>query len=210
MNPYRRILLFCASLTLFLFAAPSLLAQALPQAPPQPSIDPGRLPENTVFYVLWRGAPAASARTANSLYALWDDPDFAPARNELFDNFVNKSEKSPDAKPQLSREELSEFVTLLENPFSIGYVSEPAKTLANTRLIDQQHKWSGIFLVYDRSGKEGILAKAVLRLRASKSSPNASISTCKRSGPCAKVGAQNGNFIGWIAEKIFHFRRTPS
>lgn len=197
MNPYRRILLSCASLTLFLFCAPSLFAQGLPQTPPQPSIDPGRLPENTVFYVLWRGAPAPSARTANSLYALWDDPDFAPARNELFDNFVSKSEKSPDTKPQLSREELSEFVTLLENPFSIGYVSEPAKSLANTRLIDDKHKWNGIFLIYDRSGKEGILAKAVLRLRATEKDPP-TISTMTIAGvPALKLERKTGTSY-WV------------
>jgi len=31
-------------------------------------------------YLIWRGTPAGDARKANSLLALWDDPDLAPVR----------------------------------------------------------------------------------------------------------------------------------
>jgi len=195
MNPFRRNLLFCASLLLCLASAPSLFAQASPQTSAQTfqtSIDPARLPENTVFYVLWHGAPTPAARTANSLYALWDDPEFAPAGAAMFDNFLNQSGKSSDAKSKITREELSEYLTLLENPFSIGYVSEPAKSVASTRLIDDKHKWNGIFFIYDRTGKEALLAKAILRMRAAEKDPR-TISTITIAGiPALKEERKSG------------------
>jgi len=156
------------------------------------SIDPARLPENTVFYILWHGAPTPAARTANSLYALWDDPEFAPARAAMFANFLNESGKSSDAKSKITREELSEYLTLLENPFSIGYVSEPAKSVASTRLIDDKHKWNGIFFIYDRTGKEALLAKAILRMRAAEKDPR-TISTITIAGiPALKEEGKSG------------------
>ena len=92
-----------------------------PSSPSAQSIDPSRLPKNTIFYVLWRGAPTSAARSANSLYALWDDPGFAPARNALFDSFMSEK-KSTDAKSQLTREEISQYMDLLENTMSIVLV----------------------------------------------------------------------------------------
>jgi hypothetical protein len=163
MNPFRRTILLCAVFLLCLSSAPSLFAQA--------SIDAARFPENTVFYALWHGAPTPSVRTVNSLYALWDDPEFAPARAAMFDDFLKDAGKSSDAKLKITREELSEYLTLLENPFSIGFVSEPPKSIATTRLIDDKHKWNGIFFIYDRTGKETLLAKAMLRVRAAEKNP---------------------------------------
>jgi len=192
MNPFPRTLFFCAALLFCLASAPSLFAQTSPQASPQPSIDPARLPENTVFYVLWRGAPASAARTANSLYSLWDDPEFAPARAAMFDNFLSESGKSSDVKSKITREELSEYLALLENPFSLGYVGGPAKSVATTRLIDTQHKWNGIFFIYDRTGKEALLAKAILRMRAAEKDPP-TISTITIAGiPALKEERKSG------------------
>ncbi len=71
--------------------------------------------------------PRPAARSANSLYALWDDPGFAPARNAMFDSFMSESRKSGGAKSQLTREEISEYTALLDNPLAIGFVSDPAK-----------------------------------------------------------------------------------
>src|SRR5215475_14117359 len=159
--------IFCAFLSLFIFCV-AISAPANAQAPaqsPSQSIDPARLPQHSLFYVLWRGAPSSSARAANSLYALWDDPGFAPARNALFDSFMHDARKSGETKPQPTREEVAEYTTLLENPMAIGFVTDPeAKSKSGTTKSDgtnsasakpeTMHKWNGFFLVYDRSGKE--------------------------------------------------------
>jgi len=72
MNRFRRTIGLAVALVLCLAFAAQLRAQSA-----QASIDPARLPKNTVFYLLWRGAPAPAARSANSLYSLWDDAGFA-------------------------------------------------------------------------------------------------------------------------------------
>ncbi|HWZ99531.1 MAG TPA: hypothetical protein VN025_17370 [Candidatus Dormibacteraeota bacterium] len=195
MNPFRRTILLCVSLILILVAASPAPAQA-----PASSIDPSRLPPHTVFYVLWRGAPAPAARSANSLYALWDDPDFAPARNALFDSFMKDARKSGDAKSQFSREEISEFTTLLENPMSLGFVSDPAKDKPKSVSLiapgaakavppktDDAHKWNGFFFIYDRTGKEALLAKALLRFRAAEQFPPKLTPTMIAGVPAMKV-----------------------
>src|SRR5215475_9002417 len=108
MNTFRRAAFAFTLLCLCLPFAHASFAQSS-QVSASPSIDPARFPKSTVFYVLWRGAPADDARKANSLYALWDDPGFAPARNALLDSFVNDSRKSANGKAQLTRDEFSEF-----------------------------------------------------------------------------------------------------
>src|SRR5215475_7345504 len=159
MKTIRSVIFAFAVICIFLPLAHTNSAQTAP------SIDPSRFPKNTVFYVFWRGAPPAEARGANSLYALWDDPGFAPARNALFDSFLHDARKSGETKPQPTREEVAEYTTLLENPMAIGFVTDPeAKSKSGTTKSDgtnsasakpeTMHKWNGFFLVYDRSGKE--------------------------------------------------------
>src|SRR5579859_1019359 len=131
MNTFRR-----AAFAFVLLCLCSLFAQAnfaqSAQVASSSSIDPSRFPGNTVFYVLWRGAPSADARRANSLYSLWDDPGFAPARNAMLDSFMSDSRKSGDGKPQLTRDEISEFTTLLENPMTLGFVMDPKPASAKS------------------------------------------------------------------------------
>jgi len=190
------LLLFSCS-TLFSVGV-SAQAQVAPAQPQQPAatllqapLEPAQLPPNTVFYLIWRGSPPASARAANHLLALWDDPEFAPVRSALAESLLNNSQKAasaekPDAakesgnsqkaqsadkaKPQLTREEIAQIATLLENPFVLGYFGEPSHAAARASKAaagSAEHKWNGIFFVYDRSGKEELLAKTILRLRAS-------------------------------------------
>lgn len=133
----------------------------------QSPVDPGQLPRRTTFYFLWRGTPAGEIRKDNSLYALWDDPEFATARASLLGTLLNDTQKQKD-KPAVSREELAEYITLLDNPALIGYLPRPegqaaAKSPATTAAPPPT--WNGMFFVYDRSGKEELLSKAVLRVR---------------------------------------------
>src|SRR5580704_10564057 len=68
----------------------------------QAPLEPSQLPQRTMFYLIWRGAPSPSERNANSLLALWDDPDFASVRSALaagmlasFDKESSQSKLAP-------------------------------------------------------------------------------------------------------------------
>ena len=147
-------------------AALLCLAAANP-ARAQAPLEPAQMSPRTLFYLIWHGVPGAEARKTNSLLALWDDADFAPVRSALAAGMLNSSaEKSTAAK--LTPEQLQEFAGLLENSFTLGYVSEPVRrTLSNGAVSTEARTpaWNGMFFVYDRTGKEMVLAKAILLLR---------------------------------------------
>ncbi len=133
----------------------------------QAPLEPARMSPRTAFYLVWRGVPGLEARKANSLVALWDDADFAPVRSAIASNLIGSpAEKSP--KEKLTAEEIQEYAALLENSFTLGYLSEPARrTVSNGGgTPDSKPVWNGMFFVYDRSGKEELFSKAILRLRA--------------------------------------------
>src|SRR5580692_1979592 len=157
--------LFCA--LALLFAVPSAHAQA--------PIEPAQLPARTTFYIVWRGAPAADIRKANNLFALWDDPDFAPTRAAMFDNLASQSTtgnpadaaKSTDnPKPGLTSAEAQEYSALLENGFVLGYLGKPESKAAPNPTGGPAPKWNGLFFIYNRTGKEALLTKAVLKIRS--------------------------------------------
>ncbi len=159
-----RILLPIA-MFLIVFGTKSASAQA--------PLEPAQMSPRTIFYLIWRGTPAPAARSANSLLALWDDPDFAKVRSALAAGMLSDANEKPP-QPKLSPEELGEFAALLENSFTLGYLSEPAKrshsnaTASNSSAPGEAKPpaWNGLFFVYDRTGKEALLSKAILRLRA--------------------------------------------
>ena len=201
-SPIPRLWLFLPLLVL----AVGIFADCIvAQAPPEPAgpalqvpIEPATLPQNAVFYLVWRGAPPASARSANNLLALWDDPEFAPVRSAIAENLLNNSEKKAEAgktanavqpassqaagnssqaaasgnskaaAPPLTREEIAQISSLLENPFILGYLGEPSHSArARAAETESARKWNGFFFVYNRAGKEELLAKTILRLRSS-------------------------------------------
>jgi hypothetical protein len=165
MNVKRIRMLLPIAALLFVFGTNPARAQA--------PLEPAQMSPRTLFYVIWRGAPAPEVRKANSLLALWDDPDFAPARSALATGMLSSSqEKSGQAK--LTPQELGEFASLLENSFTVGYLSEPAAhkhanagaATPGAAVEGKPPEWNGMFFVYDRTGKEALLEKAVLRMRA--------------------------------------------
>jgi hypothetical protein len=162
----------------------------------QSKLDPGMLPKSTAFYVAWHGTPSGDARKANSLLALWDDPAFAPVRNAMFESMLQGAAASQKTTPALTREELGEYATLLDNEFVVGYIENPnamkATVSANGAL---PRPWNGMFLVYDREGKEGTIAKLLLRAQASEKN-TAKISTTTIAGiPVIKVeGAKSTTY----------------
>jgi hypothetical protein len=214
-------------------AAPAAMSAAHPASTLRVPLEADQLPQDTIFYVVWRGAPSGPARSANNLLALWDDPDFAPVRSAFAESLLNDSKtptevnKAPDGggngqgnrsyvpqreteKPKLTRAEIEEVSSLLENPLTLGYLAEPRHAVpagGNSRESQSGRSWNGLFLVYNRSGKEELLTKTILRLRASgrelpKMSPVtlAGIPALKieRRDPAGKTSttywAENGNY----------------
>ena len=153
------------NLSLSLLLASIFVIPTRAQAP----VDPGQLPGRTSFYFFWHGAPSGEVRKNNSLYALWDDAEFASARTAWLESFLDEaqSEKS-SSKPKLSREDLVQYATLLDNALLIGAIREPESLAAKRTSAGGKDvpAWNGMFFIYDRSGKEELLSKAVLRLRS--------------------------------------------
>jgi hypothetical protein len=146
----------------------------------QLAIEPAQLPGRTAFYLLWRGTPTGEARRNNALLALWDDPDLASARASFVETLLSNPQNQPNQKdkPKISREEVAQYATLLDNSFLLGYIQRPPSPAAgkDSSSKDSAAKetapktapsWNGGFFVYDRSGKEALLSKAVLRMRGS-------------------------------------------
>ncbi|PYU55928.1 MAG: hypothetical protein DMG56_24635 [Acidobacteria bacterium] len=154
------------SLRLLLPIAALLVAFGPNPARAQAPLEPAQMSPRTAFYLIWHGVPSPDVRKANSLLALWDDPDFAPVSSAMVSNLMGSSaEKTP--KEKLIADEIQQYATLLENSFTIGYVSEPQRRAASNAggSLNSKPAWNGMFLVYDRTGKEVLLSKAVLRLR---------------------------------------------
>ena len=177
-----------------LLLAATMLAFATGQARAQAPLEPAQMPARTLFYVIWRGTPSADVKSANSLLALWDDPDFATVRSGLADSmFRDANNKSQEQK--LSPEEIKEFASLLENSFTLGYIPEPAKHGAKTAsgaTAAKPRQWNGLFFVYDRTGKEALMAKALLKIRSAQKEPP-QISPVTLAGvPVMKTEGKNG------------------
>jgi hypothetical protein len=181
-------------LRIFLFAAAAFFGLGLIPAFAQAPLEPAQLPSRTVFYLVWRGAPGADVRKVNSLMALWDDADFAPVRSALASNILSSSqEKSPNQK--LTPEELQAYASLLENGFTLGYIGEPTKRFAASAPASKDAKppaWNGMFFVYDRTGKESLIAEAILRMRAQQKEAPVLTPLVLGGVPVLKVESKNG------------------
>ena len=133
----------------------------------QAPLEPAQMPANTTLYFVWRGQPNAELKKTNSIAALWDDPGFAPVRSSVINAILKNSEEKP-TENRLTRQQIEEYASLLENAFVLGYLSDPQKKRAEASDDSSAAKtWNGMFFVYDRTGKEAILSKAVLSLRSS-------------------------------------------
>ena len=116
-----------------LILAMLLSARLVAQAP----LEPSQMPSRTSFYLIWRGTPAGDARKTNALFALWDDPDFAPVRAAMFENMTSASSEKDASKPALTPEEAEQYSSLLENAFVILAVKTAQRVPAeDINLID--------------------------------------------------------------------------
>src|ERR1700741_4508210 len=88
----------------------------------QAKLDPGQLPKDTTFYLAWHGAPPEEARRANALMAMWGDADFAPVRSAIIAAMTKGSPDTPRKNAALTKEEISEYGSLLDNEFVAGFL----------------------------------------------------------------------------------------
>lgn len=126
------------------------------QAAPAPRLDE-RLPANTQLFVYWHGsASVQETRGAKSLLKLWDDPEFAPAREAIFEEILGqRTGSTPFA---FTREVV---LSLMDNQAVFGVasldpVSKPSG--AGTTKTPQPDR---SFLIYDATGKLPILRAAL-------------------------------------------------
>jgi hypothetical protein len=125
-----------------------------------------------VFYLAWHGTPGGEVRKANSLWALWDDADFAPVRAAMIEKMTHKSARPEKAGAPVTQEELARYASLLDNEFVVGYMGNPnpAKNVGKPT-SSQANKWNGLFFVYDRTGKEATIASLMMRGRMNEKDP---------------------------------------
>jgi len=184
---FRNLLLLTAGLLAF------TNGEARAQAP----LEPAQMPARTVFYLIWRGTASADVRKANSLLALWDDPDFAVVRSGLAGNMFRDTNNKPQDQ-KLSPDEMKEFASLLENPFTVGYLSEPKHAAKNpaaaadAKGAAKPRQWNGLFFVYDSTGKEALVAKALLKIRAAQKEPPQMSQVTIAGVPVMKTEGTNG------------------
>jgi hypothetical protein len=84
----------------------------------------------------------------------------------MFENMTSASDKDA-SKPALTRDEAEQYAVLLENAFVVGYLSKPEAKMTASAVPRKpsDRPYNGLFFVYDRTGKEALLSKAVLRMR---------------------------------------------
>jgi hypothetical protein len=177
-----------------LLLALSFAGNAAAQAP----LEPSKMPARTVFYLIWRGMPAGDVRKANSLFALWDDPGIAPARDALAQNLFDSSKQKDSKTPPITAAEWDEFAPLLDNSYVIGFLTNPKKSPATPPASGAKPpEWNGVFFIYDRTGKEALLAKLLLRARSGqKDAPEVS-PTVIGGIPATKFTSKTGNSY-WV------------
>src|SRR6266581_2343202 len=118
----------------------ALLAVCVPKpARAQAPLEPAQMSPRTVFYLNWRGVPPPDARKANSLLALWDDPDFAPVRSAIAAGMLSSSEEK-STQPKLTSEQIQEYAALLENSFTLGYLSAPTRRSLSNGTVAAEEK----------------------------------------------------------------------
>jgi hypothetical protein len=115
-----------------------------------------RLPASTVFFAYWHGMGAVtSAEKTNHVVQLFEDPQFARAREALLKSMRENIAKNG---PATSDREQAEVLSLLDNPAVVGVVLNP-KPDKTTATDAAPPPVTGFFVVYDAHGKTAIVEK---------------------------------------------------
>ena len=132
-----------------------LTAAACPLFAQTPSLS-DRLPASTVFFAYWHGMGAVtSAEKTNHVVQLFEDPQFAHARDALLKNMRENVGKNG---PATSDKEQAEVLSLLDNPAVVGVVLNP-KSDKKPATDAAPSPVTGFFVVYDAHGKTAIVEK---------------------------------------------------
>jgi len=184
---------FAAPLLVFLVAL-SFAGPVNAQAP----LEPAQMPARTVFYLIWRGMPAGDVRKTNSLFALWDDPGLSATRAAMAQSLFDSSKQKDSRTPPFTAADWDEYAPLFDNSYVIGFLTDPRKRPATPPPSGvKPPEWNGVFFVYDRSGKEALLAKALLRMRSGQKE-NAEMSATTIAGlPSLKFTSKTGSTY-WV------------
>lgn len=119
----------------------------------QTSEIPDRLSPDTIFYMHWRGKPfIAEAEKKNHILQFIEDPDFAPLRQKLADDFRASMEKQGGAAVAPT---LAELISLLDNPMTVGMVTTQPQPKNESAGIPAP--LVGFFFVYDATGKTALI-----------------------------------------------------
>jgi len=104
--------------------------------------------------VHWRGKPfITEAEKKNHLLQFLEDPDFAPLRQKLADDFRKSMESQGSAAGAPT---LAEIISLLDNPMTAGLVANPPPPKA---AAGSAPPLTGFFFVYDATGKTALIEK---------------------------------------------------
>jgi hypothetical protein len=138
-----------------IFAGSSLFAQTPPIA--------DRLPQNTLFYVQWRGKSfLGDADKKNHVLQLLEDPDFDVIRQALAKNLLQHQQKDGSTAPPV---QLSDLISLLDNPAAAGLIVSPADPKSVSP--GDASGLGSLFLVYDVTGKTDLVQKLKAAAQAS-------------------------------------------
>jgi hypothetical protein len=166
------------TILLFLFGAGPSFAQV-------PSISE-RLPQNTLFYMQWRGKSfLANADKKNHVLQLLADPDFDPVRQTLAKHFLEWQQKN---SPTAAALQLSDLFSLLDNPAAFGFIANPQ---SSAKTADASHLASAFF-VYNVTGKAALVQKLKALAQANnKTRPQ--VSTYTFGGSTIEVRTETAN-----------------
>ena len=182
-----------AFLSLLIFVL-SFARGASAQAP----LEPAQLPARTVFYLIWRGMPAGDVRKTNSLFALWDDPGLSATRAAMAQSLFDPAKQKEAKTPPFTAADWEEFAPLFDNSYVLGFLTNPQKRAATPPAAGAKPpEWNGVFFVYDRTGKEALLAKAFLRMRSGQKDPPQMSSTTISGIPALKFTSKSGDTY-WV------------
>jgi hypothetical protein len=146
-----------------IFAAAILLAVVFaPMAKAQTARIEDRLPPDTVAFLKWSGSSSLKdAKAKNHFLQLLADPDLAPleigAAAYLGKSFAKQNQNYPDVQ-------LPDLVSLLENQVVIGFAVSRKSGGASAENAAKNS--SGVFFVYDATGKKDLLDKLDAQSRA--------------------------------------------
>jgi len=178
LDPYTSCRTVATTILLFFFAAGPLFAQV-------PSISE-RLPQNTLFYMQWRGKSfLGNADKKNHVLQLLEDPDFDPVRQTLAKRFLEWQQKTNPAVPVL---QFSDLISLLDNPAAFGFIANPQSSGKSA----DASQLASAFFVYNVTGKAGLVQKLkALAQASSKTKPQ--VSTYTFGGSTIEVRTETAN-----------------